>query len=280
MALWKIKVLRLLLNYRNSVGNGDLRYNISANLSHYNNKITALIPGVNEQINGRTINRVGHPINSYYLIESDGIIQNQGELDAAVTINDTHGIGDLRFVDQNGDGEINGDDRVLQDKGLNPDFTYGFNFGLNYKGLKLNVFMQGVEGLAFYANHNLAQPFFNGAGVTKEWVANAWTPENPNTSFPRLYTSFGNSPNKTASTFHLKDADYLRVKNIQLSYTFPTSIVDKLGLGSLEVFINSENPITFTKLDGFDPERVLNQNITGFNYPSVFTFTSGINITF
>ena len=272
------KGYELGLTFRDNAG--DFRYDVFASIMQVDNKITALEPGVTERISGNFINRVGFPINSYYIIESDGIIRNQSELDNAVAVNQFHGIGDLNYVDANDDGVIDADDRKIFSNGVYPNFTYTFNTGFGYKGFDLTLFFQGTQGNSMLFHHNQARPFYNGAGVSQDWVDNAFSEQNPDSEYPRLFTTFGSSPNKLVSSFWLKDASYLRLKNAQLSYALPAKSVQKIGIRRLKVFVNATNLFTIDKLPGFDPERDYFRSTSGYNYPTVRTYTAGINVTF
>lgn len=160
------------------------------------------------------------------------------------------------------------DDRVVTGSSV-PDFTYSFGLNLDYKGIGLNVFFQGVSGISTYPTHNLVYPYANGAGVTYEWLKRAWTPENTGGGFPRLLTTNSQHDNYTkSSTFWLRDASYLRLKNIQLSYDFPQKWIAPLKIASLKVFVNAENLLTFSDFDIFDPERSLTSDYI-WSYPSV-----------
>src|SRR5690606_25509262 len=186
--------------------------------------------------------------------------------------------GFLKYKDQNGDNVIDAKDRKIF-AGVVPEYTYSFHLGMGYKGFQLNAFFQGVGKVFTYPQHNVSYPYYNGAGVTKEWETDAWTPENPNARLPILTTSTGNTLNFVNSNFWLQDASYLRLKNLQLGYTFPAAIVQKLALRDLRLFVNAQNLLTFTKMKNWDPEKNLTQDNI-FAYPQVKTYSAGINVTF
>lgn len=136
-----------------------------------------------------------------------------------------------------------------------------------------------MQGIDLYPTVNLATPFNNGAGVTKEWATDSWTPSNPHARLPILTTPTGAPENYQASTFWLKDGSYLRLKNIQLKYNLPDKIASKLTMSRVYLFINGENLVTFTKFKDFDPEK----SVTGdsfYEYPSLKTFSFGVNVNF
>jgi hypothetical protein len=130
-----------------------------------------------------------------------------------------------------------------------------------------------------YPTANLATPFNNGAGVTREWLTDSWTPENPNARLPLLTTATGATENFQPSTFFLRDGSYLRLKNIQLKYDLPLKLISKIALSNFSVFVNGENMLTFTKFKDFDPEKNITQDNL-YEYPSLKTFSFGINATF
>src|SRR5690606_27610605 len=141
------------------------------------------------------------------------------------------------------------------------------------------LFRSGVGKVYTYPQHNISYPYYNGAGVTKEWLTDSWTPENRDARLPILTTSTGNTLNFENSTFWLQNASYLRLKNIQLSYDLPSGVVEKLYMRNLKLFVNGQNLLTFTKMKHWDPEKNLTQDNI-FAYPQVKTVTVGLNVTF
>ncbi|HLT08773.1 MAG TPA: TonB-dependent receptor [Cyclobacteriaceae bacterium] len=264
------------LNYTNQIGT-DFSYEIGGNFSKIKNEVVDL--NGEEIISGGRITREGAPIDSWYVLKTDGLFQSQEEVDNYPTITNRVGPGDVKYVDLNEDGVIDGDDRYIAGNTF-PEFTYGFNFTLRYKGLSLSTIWQGVGNIHVRPNNNLASPFNNGAGLTKDWLTDSWTPENPNARLPRItarnqYTA----ENFSDSDFWLEDASYLRLKNVQLAYDFKGAWLDRIGVDQLRLFVNAQNILTFTNVRLFDPER----NITATNidqYPSVKTTTVGVNINF
>jgi hypothetical protein len=150
---------------------------------------------------------------------------------------------------------------------------------VSWKDLSLTTFWQGVQGINLYPTVNLATPFNNGAGVTKEWLTDSWTPTNTNARLPIVTTATGASQIYQPSTFWLKDGSYMRLKNVQLRYNLPAKFASKLTLSRLMVFVNGENLATFTKFKDFDPEKSVTGD-TFYEYPSLKTFSFGINANF
>ncbi|MBO9730688.1 MAG: TonB-dependent receptor [Chitinophaga sp.] len=257
---------------------GDLDVNIYGSLSLNKNEVTDLH---GEIIYGSgTITREGYPIESYYLLQADGIFQSQDQIDHSAKQSANTKPGYIKFKDAKEDGIINGDDRVIVGSSSSvPKTTYGFGFNLGYKGITLTAAFQGIGGIKALPVANLAFPFNNGANATWEWTRDAWTPDNPNARLPIVTTSTGSIDNFQRSTFWLRDNSYLRLKNIQLGYSLPQSVLSKVKIQKVNFFINAENLLTFSRYKDFDPESVLNQTDL-YSYPMLKTFNGGVNITF
>ncbi len=222
----------------------------------------------------------GKPIGAFLVYESDGVFLNQQEIDAeeldysAVTANLLPG--DMKFRDVNGDGRIDGDDRVRINDNGTPTFNYGINFTASYKGLDLTMLFQGAAGSSLRV-----QTESGDIGNYLKWSHdNRWSIDNPSSEHPRLasrgdtYYTGGNYGN---NTYWLFSKDYLRLRNLELGYTLPASITEALSLGSLRAYINGFNLITFDSLDFFDPESTAG---SGVYYPQTRIINLGVNVTF
>ena len=268
------KGFEITANFRETRNN--FSYEVGGEFSYNKNEVVNL--NGQQIISGRYITTEGHPIDSYYLLNAVRIFQTNEEVAASPFQNVATKAGFLQYQDVSGDNKINTDDRVIV-HGVVPEVTYAFNLGAGYKGINLAAIFQGVGTIFTYPQHNISYPFYNGAGVTKEWETETWTPENPNSKYPILTTGTGNTLNFDNSTFWLQNASYLRLKNLQLSYTFPSQSIQKLSIKDLKVFVNGQNMLTFSKMKLIDPEKSMkNDNI--FEYPSIKIFTVGINVTF
>src|SRR5690606_12930564 len=265
------------LTYRDQLGTSKFSYDLGAHISKVKNEVVDLKG--EEILSGSKITKEGYPIDSWFVLKTDGLFQSQQEIDEYPTITSRVGPGDVKYLDLNNDGVINGDDRYVSANTF-PDFTYGFNIGLRYGGWFLQSLWQGVENISVRPNGNMASPFNNGAGLTKDWLTDSWTPENTDAGLPRVsarnqYTL----ENFSNSDFWLVDASYLRLKNIQLSYRFSDNILNLVKVKGVEIFVNGQNALTFSKVKDFDPERnILAEHIT--QYPSVKTFSFGLNVNF
>jgi hypothetical protein len=207
-----------------------------------------------------------------------GIYQTEADLKYAnsegklVTVNGkAPSLGDVMYEDLNDDGNINSDDRQIIGNPF-PELTYSFNLGVSWKNFDLNTFWQGVSGIYRY---NWEQATIsNGGNLTTRWL-DRWSPENPDGSMPRM----GNSYNETYSSFWLDKADYLRLKNIELGYTFPKGMLSKAGVQNLRIYIQGTNLLTFTPLENFDPEKS-SGDARGHVHPNTKSFSFGVNVKF
>jgi TonB-dependent starch-binding outer membrane protein SusC len=262
------------LGHRNRIG--QFTYEVNGSVSYVKNKLIYLRG--QSQISARRIIKEGYAIDSYYLYETIGIYQNQAEIDGSAKISNAVKPGYLRYKDQNKDGKIDGDDRIITGSSI-PKYNYSFNINVAYKDFTLTSFWQGVQGINLYPTVNFATPFNNGAGVTKEWATDSWTPSNPHARLPILTTATGATENFQPSTFWLKDGSYLRLKNIQLKYNLPANIASRLTVSRVSLFVNGENLVTFTKFKDFDPEKSITGD-TFYEYPSLKTVSFGVNVNF
>ena len=254
----------------------DLSYNVDLNFSLNRNKITQLVtPSY-----GLQTNQVGYEFGANYMLEWIGVFQSQEEIDSSPKHPNNPLPGDLIFKDQNEDGVINQNDRVIL-PGRYPNFIYGGNIGLNWRNIDFSAFLQGVSGTNHYITRRGEWPFLRMAPPTKLW-RDAWTPENPTNKMPALYRWPYAPVSGMQNSFFLKNTSYLRLKNLQVGYTFPREISNKIGIQNLRVYASGDNILTFTSYRQSDPERDEDINYGGEteagSYPNVRTFTFGIVI--
>jgi TonB-linked SusC/RagA family outer membrane protein len=264
----------LSLNYNGKIN--DFSYSIGGNVSKIWNKVTDL-GGANETAPYDTyyINRIGQPVGSFYMWQAEGLFANQADIDSHAKQANNPKPGDVRYKDQDGNGVIDGNDRIINGNNV-PYFTYGLNVTANYKGFDLSVLTQGVSDVKVYLEAEASQGFFNGAGI-KNYALGRWTVDNPNpnAAYPRITND---TQNFGLSSFWLFDASYLRVKAITLGYTIPQNILDKAKIKGLRVYASSNNPFTIRgdkRLKDFDPEAPSQRSA----YPSLKTFSVGLNLT-
>lgn len=282
---WEFEV-----GHRNKIG--DVSYNVNANLSIIKNKLTTLGVGNVEQLNGMVGNGsdlfIGYPIQMYYGYVSDGVFLDENDIkswydQSKVTPNPQPG--DIRYKDISGpdgvpDGKIDPNyDRVYLGSRI-PKFTFGLNLGVEYKGLDLSVLLQEVAGVTGMLD-GFAGWAFRGDGNIQKWQAEGrFDPANPTRypAYPRLEDlSNSTTPNIVTSDFWTQDASYIRLKNIQLGYTFPKKMLQAAKISNLRVYVQAENPLCWNKYKpGWDPEI----NTSGNYYPILATYTFGVNFKF
>lgn len=274
-------------NYRDQVG--KLKYNVGFNVTQVTNEVTKFLGDIQDL--GNFITQEGLPYQSMYGYVADGIISSQEEMDAlnakAVELsgpgaNYLKGAkpGVIKYKDLDGNGIIDSNDREVIGNVI-PKYTYGLNLGVEYAGFDFNALFQGVEGKDGYLAGAGIVPFgVNGdrGMVPAKWVDNYWSEERPNADLPALWHVKSYASNTYFSTFWRQDASFLRLKSVQLGYTVPKSIVDKAGIQKVRLYVNGENLFTWTKFEGFDPERGMTN--TEINYPNVKTVSFGAQITF
>jgi hypothetical protein len=216
---------------------------------------------------------VGHPISAFYGFVFDGIYQSQDEIDKAPVdkVGQQLQPGDMRFKDLNGDGAIDESDRQVLGNPT-PSFTYGVNFSAGYKSFDLSLLVQGVAGNDIYnylyQQGTLGDPRYN-EGINRLTDVNKrWTAANPSSSFPRVsFRDNDYAKNTRFSDFWLQSGAYLRLKNVQLGYSLPKTISDRMHIERFRVYVSASNLLTFTDYKGFDPEIGINS--TG--YTDVFS---------
>lgn len=280
---------------------GDLNVDLGLTFTSINNKVKSL--GRDNQsiwagkpyhlADNTTLTKVGEEIASFYLIKTDGIFKSQQEIDDYVFVDAKTGekhliqpgaaAGDVRFKDANGDGIINGEDRVYCGSAM-PDFSYGINLGLQYKSFDFACFLQGVYG----------NKIFNGVAYSLEGLPNftnmdrkllgAWSPENSTSNIPRVTFSDSNGNGRTQSDRFLQDGSYLRLKSIQLGYTLPKALFKDFILTQGRIYVSGQNLFTITNYGGFDPDiardGLLERGVDNGVYPPSRSFLMGLQLTF
>lgn len=257
---------------------GDLSYFLGFNLSKINNEWSDL-KGTEFYPTNR-IHREGDAMFSYYGWQATGIFQTDEEVANAATPSNNAAPGDIIYKDVSGpngepDGVIDDNDRVIIGNPI-PEFTYGFNGGLNYKGIDFAFLFQGVKNVDRYVG-GTGNHAGNGdrANWTPDWK-NRWTAENPSTEYPRLGH---NRDNDKVSSYWVQDASYLRLKNLEIGYTFPKSVIQRVGIEKLRVYMSGQNLLTFTDYKNWDPEKAIG-NLRSESYPLAKTYTLGVNLSF
>jgi len=280
----------LSVGWSDEAFDADLTYQLSGNFGTVSNEVKSL--GATEEIQAgnyrqgpvtRTV--VGEPIGSYYGYVTDGLFQTEEEVSNHAFQSSGTAPGDIRFRDLNGDGVINDDDRTFIGNPF-PDFTYGFNGRVAYKGIDFNIFLQGVSGnelFAAYEFYTLGSGIFN----LEEDALDRWTGPGTSNDMPRLTV---NDPNQNTrlSDRYVRDGSYLRLKNVTLGYTLPDRLFEALGTSPVRkarLYVGGQNLLTFTGYNGLDPEigernGVLDRGIDRGVFPQARTYTVGLDFQF
>lgn len=278
---------------------GDFGYSIGANATYNQNTMTKVdneagfIPGATWGLSGEvTRTYEGSEVVSFFGYKTDGIFKTERDVLAHINssgkqIQPSAKPGDIRFVDVNGDGRISDDDRTIIGSPL-PDWTFGSNFKIDYKGFDVSALLIGQLGLDVFNGMN--RPDISTSN-RQDYILDQWTEDNPNGSIPRLVSGDPNK-NYTRATdmINIEDGSYLRVKNVQFGYQFPNSMLERFKCSNWRVYISGENLFILTGYSGADPEvgsTVTDGNInirdTGIDrgiYPMARTFRLGTSITF
>ena len=265
---------------------GDWSFGAAANFAYNHNEITDL-GGVDYLDTGYSQrNAVGYAMNSYYLYQADGFFNSQEEADAftAKYGNPFGGgkfkAGDIRYVDTDGNGTLNGKDRVMANSS-DPVYTFGLNLNAGWKGFDLSLMFNGAAKVSrLFDAHEVYGAFSGDAGHPASIWKDAWTETNHNASMPRIFTDT-NSPSSSrnaVSTFWLQNTNYLRLKNLQLGYTLPKSLLANWGIDNVRFYYSVENLFTIDNMKiNIDPEAT-SQRLS--SYPLLRTHAFGVNITF
>ncbi len=262
---------------------GDFNLSFNANFSKLNNKVTGLTPGEDKsfisqqlgglsEMNATTRTLIGQPVGNFWGYVEDGIFQNAAEVAAGGMENVKPG--DRRYKDLNGDKKITPDDRQIIGNGL-PGYYYGFNVRAEYKGFDVNVFCNG-QGDAQIANmlhyYTSSLNFRTGGFVNGSTdLLNSWKGEGTSNTLPRNAFGAPNS-NNWFSTAYIEDASFLRIRNIQIGYTFPAKLLEQVGMSGARLYMSGQNLLTFTNYSGFDPEVGSNSGTGGAR-----TATAGVD---
>ena len=273
------KGVEMAVTWRDQIG--DWGYSVSANLTTIKNEVKSLVQEGYSIIAGdkqQSYTMAGYPIGYFYGYKVAGVYQSQADIDASpkntlATVTP----GDLKFTDVNGDGEITPEDRTMIGNPT-PKVTYGFSLGVDYKNWSLGIDMMGQGGNKIFRtwdNYNFAQ--FN----YLEQRLDRWHGEGTSNTQPLLNTK--HSINNLNSDYYIEDGKFFRIRNVQLAYTFDKSLISKIRLQALKVYVNIQNLKTWKHNTGYTPE--LGGTATAFgvdngSYPVPAVYTFGINLTF
>jgi TonB-linked SusC/RagA family outer membrane protein len=260
------------LGYKGKVG--ELGYTVGVNGGYAKNKIIFWdeAPGAPawQQSTGKPIKTDIYYIYDGVFRDMDDIAANKLDYSA---ITKTLRPGDMKYKDYNGDNKITPDDKVRRDKNSDPTFQGGFNFSLSYKDFDLSVLFQGATGGEIRVGTDESGSIGN---FLEEFYDKRWSITNPSSEHPRL-TDRSNQYYSYNNTYWMRSTDYLRLKNVELGYNLPSAICDKIGIGSLRVYANGMNLITWSKIKMYDPEAV---NALGQYYPQARLLNAGVLLSF
>ena len=259
----------------------NFSYGVNGSVSFVRNRVKSLDGGQILANSNTLITREGYPIRSFYVYEADGYYQSQEEIDnAAVVYGDRTKLrpGYLKYKNNCDDDVIDDKDKIVVGNSI-PELTYSFGVHLGWKGLSLEAQFQGVGEVYTYPTANLAVPFNNGAGVTRDWATDSWTENNRNAKLPLLTTYTDAPENFIPSTKWLRNASYLRMKNIQLTYNFPKRLLKPLRIEALQVYVSGQNLWTISDFDLWDPE-ITTTRTDLYEYPNLKTVSIGLNLSF
>ncbi|NCI47642.1 TonB-dependent receptor [Sediminibacterium sp. WSJ-3] len=254
------------INYRNNSGN--FRYQIGLNIGHYKNEVlklnndpNATIFGFSTRLPPISATRRGLPIASFYGYIVDGVFKDASEAAKGAKFGTYTREGTFNFRDVNGDGVITAADRTIIGN-PHPDFTYGLNINMGYKSWDLTLFAQGSQGnqifdyVRYWTDFNTFQ-----GNRSKDILYNSWKQPGDVAKLPRLNS--GDATSQQVSSYFIEDGSYMRIKNIQLTYTIPANILKKVHLGSAQIYLQGQNLFTITKYSGLDPD--INLRTSGNN---------------
>ena len=280
--------LELELGYNTRVG--DLNINASGSISTLKNTVTYVASDADyiggdasfQSMGQVTRTAVGQSYNSFYGFKSDGIFQNEAEVNAHKTadgglIQPNARPGDFKWVDLNNDGTITDDDKTFLGNNL-PKVTYGLTINLGYKNFDFMAFGQGAAGNKIFQGIRRLD-IDNSNFQTK--VLSRWTGEGTSNDFPRLISSDPNGNFTKMSDFYLEKGDYLRLKLIQVGYTLKLKALDKVSINKFRIYVTGENLLTLTDYTGYDPE--IGGGVFGIDkgfYPQARSFIIGAQLQF
>lgn len=277
--------LELVLKHNNTISK-DWKYSLTGNVAWAKNKVLSRQIGDGTPWNR---NELGRSLGQVYGFKAIGLYQTQAQIDnSPAAPSGTKNLGDLIYEDVNGDGRIDQNDFVKIGYGIMPQLNFSFSMNTTYKNFNLTALWQGVAlcdyqlsaayGSGIYDNTAFTRPFYSNGNAPYYLVENTWTPENTDAKYPRLST-VANGNNAWPSSWWLKDGSYLRLKNLQLGYSIPNSMLSRLNIGinRLNLYVAGTNLLTFSQFKFVDPEM---PSVTNGYYPQQKTYSVGLNVTF
>jgi TonB-linked SusC/RagA family outer membrane protein len=260
------KGIELQLNHRNKIKNGS--YTLGGQFSYARSKIIFIDEAANIPEWQR---RTGSPVDYLLVYQADGIYQNQAEIDNSAHFSSARP-GDVKFVDKSGDGIINEDDKIILHNSPTPKMVYGITMGIEWNGIALNILFQGqAQAQTIYRPYDINQ---QSAYYEGRWISNRLT---PNATYPAAFDTGSNSY-REVSTIWVKDNSFLRLKNVELSYSLNKDLLKAIGFDSFKLFIAGNNlAFIYDNVKINDPES---KSETGWFYPQQKLISTGLSLTF
>ncbi|MGC4103720.1 SusC/RagA family TonB-linked outer membrane protein [Ferruginibacter sp.] len=261
---------------------GDFQVSVRGNVTYNKDKMVE-----NDQPAPKYewMDRRGYNILARFGYVAEGLFRDQREIDASAVPGDRSTIlpGDIKYKDLNGDGLINSYDMTYIGHGDVPSTVFGFGFGVGYKGFRLDALFTGQAGADIYMAGDAIQPFANGAGISNVFanINDRWTVDNPRQDvfYPRLANGEDRNRNNVQnSSWWIRDADFVRLKTVQLGYTLPKRFLGNVFRNAM-IYIQAINPVTFSKFDLWDLESTINVG-NGTRYPNIKSYSLGFNVSF
>lgn len=256
---------------------GELDYGVRFHISDQKDKLVDygveykdFTAGVNKKMQGYSLGSIFGYRTGYFISEDE--VKNSAVINRSVV-----GVGDIKYIDKDGDGKISAPKDLEYLGTTNPRFVFGLNLNANWREWDFGAVFQGVGKRNFYLAQEIMAPFsVTWGNFSYEMHNDYWTPENPNAALPRHYAGSGH--NYQISDHWLQNAAYLRMKNLQLGYSFKKELINKIGMERLRIYFSGENLFEFSKLNkNFDPELT---STSGYIYPIMRSFSCGVNLTF
>lgn len=270
-----------------------INWNVGFNLTTIKNNIESVGyrgEGIDYIQTSLTRSKVGQPLGQWYLLQTDGIFQNQAEIDS-YTLNGTPiqpyaKPGDIRYIDANGDGSITDEDRVFSGSTPWPTLQTGMQLGADYKGFDLSMQFVGIFGNEIFNGIKASLDSYQNTNFRSD--INPWTPTNTNTNDPRIGVSTSDQglvDNARGNTDRwLEDGSYVRLRNVQVGYSFNENLLKNLSLSNLRLYVSGQNIFTITKYTGLDPDvtgrGLFERGVDSGNWPSSRIFSVGLNVEF
>lgn len=278
-------------SYRNN--KKDLKWSVGLNFTTINNTVEAVGnqgEGIDYIQTGLTRSRVGQELGQWFLLQTDGIFQSQAEIDAHTSngelIQPFAQPGDVRFVDVDGDGSITEQDRAFSNSSPWPSLQSGLQLQADYKGFDLGMQFVGVFGYEIFNSVRRELDSYQNTNFRGD--VSPWTPSNTNTDDPRIGVATDDQGLVDNARFSsdrwLEDGSYLRLRNVQLGYTFDNDLLSRLSLSNLRVYVSGQNLLTFTNYSGLDPDvqgnGILERGVDNGNWPASRMMLVGLNMEF